>query len=323
MAKGSVSKGWSLVWRHQKILWWVFAINILTAYVSTLVPRMLLSGILDHSLESQKLANGFHFLVFAELLSKPELPMTALVRGSMLMAWVFFFFMLFITGGILVAYREDRRLSTGEFFESSGQYFWRMVRLVLMSLVPFGAVALIVFGVSGVGGTLNSESANAKLGIYVMLAGYAVCAVLVLIVRLWFDVAQVRAVAQNERAMFRNLMRSFTITFKALPKLFSIYFRISLMGWAVLALGMYGWTRLTGNHVFRVFILWEIVLLAQLFARLWQRASSVSWYGEFAEANPAVAVEFTTLKPVEISEPVAPEAVTPGPGTPGTPAVTP
>lgn len=323
MAKGSVSKGWSLVWRHQKILWWVFAINILTAYVSTLAPRMVLGRILDHSLESQKIANGFNLMAFAELLSRPEVPMVALLRGSMLMSWVFFFFMLYITGGILVAYREDRRLSMGEFSEASGAYFWRMVRLVLMSVVPFGAVGALIIGVTALSGTLTSNSQNPKLGFYVLLAGYAVGVILVLIIRLWFDVAQVRAVAQNERGMFRNLMRSFTITFEALPKLFSIYLRVSLVGWIILALGMYGWTRLTGNHVSRVFLLGEILLLAQLFTRLWQRASSVSWYGEYAEAHPAVAVEFITPKPAEITEPAAPEAMTPGVGGPHTPAVTP
>jgi hypothetical protein len=256
-------------------------------------------------------------------LSRPEVPMVALLRGSMLMSWVFFVFMLFITGGILLAYREDRKLSMGEFFEASGAYFWRMARLVLMSLVPFGALAALVVGVSAVSGTLSSNSSNPKLGFYVMLAGYAVGVILVLIIRLWFDVAQVRAVAQNEHGMFRNLMRSFAITFEALPKLFSIYLRISLVGWIVLALGMYGWTRLTGNHVSRVFILGEIVLLAQLFTRLWQRAASVSWYGEFAEAHPAVTVEFISPKPAEISEPAGPEPVTPGAGGPDTPAVTP
>jgi len=140
---------------------------------------------------------------------------------------------------------------------------------------------------------------------------------LILVTRLWFDVAQVRAVAQDERGMFRNLMRSFVITFKALPSLFWMYLRISLFGWLFLALGVWGWTHLTGNHIIRVFLLWEVVLFAQLLTRLWQRASSVSWYGAYAEAHPAAVVEFTTPKPAEVLEPT-PQPVSPGPVNPGT-----
>ncbi len=320
MAKGNVSRGWSLVWRHQKILWCVFAVNFLVALVASWAPRGMFSRILDHSMNSDRLANGFDLPTFIELMSKPEVSVAPLAQSSLILSGLFFLFMLFITGGMLVAYREDRRLSMGEFFEASGAYFWRMVRLVLMSIVPFGICAAWWALVSALSGTLGDSSPNAKMGFYVTVGGGVVLVVLILITRLWFDVAQVRAVAQDERGMFRNVMRAFVITFRALPSLFWMYLRISLFGWAFLVLGVWGWTHLTGNHIFRVFLLWEIVLFAQLLTRLWQRASSVTWYGAYAEAHPAVAVDYTTPKPAEIAEPVAPAPQTvppiPGPGEP-------
>ena len=315
MAKGNVSSGWSLVWRHQKILWWVFGVNLITGLAAAWAPHGAFSRMLDHSINSDRLAHGFDMITFFDLLAKPEMQMGSLVQGSMMMAGLFFLFMLFITGGMLVAYREDRKLSMGEFFEASGGYFWRMVRLVLMSIVPFGIVVAWMAIFAGVSGTLSENAANAKLGFYVQVAANIIAIILVLISRLWFDVAQVRAVAQDEYGMFRNLMRSFVITFRALPSLFWMYLRISLFGWAFLALGIYGWGRLSGNHIFRVFFLWEIVLFAQLLTRLWQRASSVSWYGEYAEVHPAIAVDFTTPKPVEITEP-SPATTVPGTGGP-------
>lgn len=312
MTKGNVGKGWSLVWRHQKILWWVFGINFLTAVAASLLPRAMFSQLLDHSITSDRLAHGFDLITYFDLLTKPEVQMGPLFQTSIFMSVLFFLFMLFITGGILVAYREDRRLSTGEFFEASGAYFWRMVRLLLMSIVPFAVIGIWMAVFSGISGTLSDNAQNAKLGFYVMVAADLVAVILVLITRLWFDVAQVRAVAQAEHGMFHNLMRSFTITFKALPSLFWMYLRISLFGWVFLALGMYAWTRLSGNHLIRVFVLWEIVLFAQLLTRLWQRAASVSWYGEYAEVHPAAAVDFTTPRPVEvITEPV--QATSPAP----------
>lgn len=320
MAKGNVGKGWSLVWRHQKILWWLFGINFLTALAAAWLPRGMFSQLLDHSMASDQLAHGFDVITYFDLLTKPEVQMAPLVQASLMMSVLFFLFMLFITGGILLAYRDDRKLPTGEFFEASGAYFWRMVRLVLMSIIPFAIVAMWMAIFSGLSRTLSENAQNAKLGFYVMVAADVVAVILVLIIRLWFDVAQVRAVAQAEFGMFRNLMRSFTITFKALPSLFWMYLRISLFGWVFLALGLYAWARLSGNHLIRVFVLWEIVLFAQLLTRLWQRAASVSWYGEYAEVHPAATVDFTTPHPVAVSEPAQGGPLAPAPPAGSSPA---
>ena len=67
----------------------------------------------------------------------PDVNLNALRRAVYMFAFVFFVFMLFVTGGILESYRQDRRLTTGEFFAASGAFFWRFVRLALLSIIPF------------------------------------------------------------------------------------------------------------------------------------------------------------------------------------------
>jgi len=308
MAQGIVGKGWSLTWRHGRILAWVFAINVLLGAAATVTARVEFGNILDHSLASSRLSNGFDLGAFIELLMKPEISFRALARGSVPFSYLFFFFMLFITGGILTAYREDRRLTTGEFFEAAGGYFWRMVRILLLFLVPLagvGFVAIIIFGIS-------AQIDNEQTAFYVRLAAIAVGTILALLVRLWFDVAQVRAVAQNEHGIFHNVMRAFVISLESLGSLLWIYLRISIVAWIVLGLGLWLWSRLPGSQVWLTWLLLELVLLSQLFARLWQRAASVSWYGHYAEEHPAAAVDFTTPQPAEITEtPVIPEPLPP------------
>jgi hypothetical protein len=131
--------------------------------------------------------------------------------------------------------------------------------------------------------------------------------VLVLLVRLWFDVAQVRAVAQNEHGMFRDLIRAFVISFKALGTLLWMYLRISIVAWVLLGVGLWAWGHLPPNQVWATWWLLEAVMLTQIFARLWQRAASVRWYGLYAEEHPAAVVEFTTPQPVEVAEAPAPQ----------------
>lgn len=303
MSKGTVGTGWSLVWRHKKILIWVFVVNLVLGVMAANAPRVEFRSILDHSVQSARLVNGFDVGTFVELLSRPDINMTALLRGSVLYSYLFFLFMLFIIGGILTAYREDRGLSTGEFFGASGEYFWRMVRLFLMSLIPYAIIAAI----TGIVFAIASGAASEKTAFQIRIVGMVVAVVLVLLVRLWFDVAQVRAVAQNEHGMFRDLMRAFVISFKSLGTLFWMYLRISIVAWVLLGLGLWAWSHLPGNQVWATWWLLEAVMFTQIFARLWQRAASVHWYSLYAEEHPAAVVEFTTPHPVEIAEVAAPQ----------------
>ncbi len=311
--KGIVSTGWSLVWRHQRILWWVFAINMFLGYMATIAPRAAMSAVLDNSMHAKRLAWGFDIIAFVDLVSRPDIPMNAFITGSAGFALFFFAFMLFVTGGILAAYREDRKLSAGEFFQASGEYFWRMVRLVLMSVVPFGVIAALWSVIYGIGNSMTDTMNNERIGYYVMWAAMGLAVVLSLLVRLWFDVAQVRAVAQNEHGMFHNLMRSFVITARAAGTLLWIYFRISLVAWIAIAVGMWLRSRLPGNQIGTTWVVLELVLLLQIFARLWQRAASVTWYARYAETHPAAVVDFTTPEPVELVETVATPPAEPAP----------
>ena len=68
--------------------------------------------------------------MFVELLRLPNVDISRSIPPSTFhVVYLFFLFMLFVTGGILESYRQDRRLTTGEFFAASGAFFWRFVRL--------------------------------------------------------------------------------------------------------------------------------------------------------------------------------------------------
>jgi hypothetical protein len=94
-------------------------------------------------------------------------------------------------------------------------------------------------------------------------------------VRLWFDMAQVRAFIEDERAMRRSSLAAFKLTMANFGTLFWLYFRISFLAWLGLGLGLWFWIRLSGGAAV---IMLQIVLLWWVATRLWQRASEVAWY---------------------------------------------
>jgi len=140
---------------------------------------------------------------------------------------------------------------------------------------------------------------------------------LLLFVRLWFDIAQVRAVVQDERKMWPNLWKALGITWRSKGRLFRMYLCISGVAWVTLGVGLWLWAKLPPTVLPVSFLLLEFVIFMQLLTRLWQRASAVTWYQRHAIEVPADVVAFTTPAPVETveSEPAAVENIEPFPSS--------
>ncbi len=310
--KGLVAAGASLVWRRQRVLWWVYAVNLVLGLLGAAGAHSQLSKFLKFSLAGDGLTKGFDFGMFLELVARPEANLMRSAGSSFLFACLFPLFMIFVTGGILEVYREDRKFTAVDFFAASGAFFWRFVRLALFSLVPFGILFGMLSGVNKLSDYLGDRATSAQTGFYILLAGGIVVLLLVLFVRLWFDIAQVRAVVQNEPKMWPNLWKALGITWRQAGTLFRVYLCISGVAWVSLAAGLWLWTELPPTAIPVTFLLLEFIILMQLLTRLWQRASSVTWYQRHAEMVPADAVDFTTPAPVELDEaaPLFPEQAT-------------
>ena len=297
---GIVSESWRVTWGHRRLIYWVFLVSLIFAWISSRGINREISRVLDTSLASQDLVNGFDLSRFVELTKSPEVNFTDSTPIAVTLSFVFLVYMLFITGGVLQTYREDRRLSLGDFFEACGHNFWRFVRLMLWSLIPFAIAVFVGRLVRTLGATFASSSRAIILS---SIAGVIVTVLLVLLVRLWFDVAQVRALSQDEHHMSRNLLRSAQITSNHLLSLFWIYFRISLLAWISLAIGAAVFINIIPPDKWWLSFLWlELIVFTQLATRFWQRAAAVKWYQHFAEEKPELAADLTTSKPQEVVE---------------------
>jgi hypothetical protein len=282
--KGMIAAGFSLLWRRRSLLWWVLGVNLVCGVLGALPAAVPLARALGHSLAAQKLSNGFDLAMFAELARLPDVGIFRYATGAWMTAFLFVLFMLFATGGILETYRQDRRLATGDFFAACGAFFWRLVRLLLLSIIPFVMVALIRVGLSKLAGRIGDQAIADQVGIFLGWAVMIIFLLLALWVRLWFDIAQVRAVAQNERRMWRNLWKSWSITWHNVGRLFGMYFVIALLAWIGLVVGLVIWSRLPPTATALTFLLLELIMLAQLSTRLWQLASATAWYRHYAES---------------------------------------
>src|SRR5664279_1026007 len=303
--RGLVSAGFSLLWRRQEVLWWVFAVNFICGALGTVPAALTMNRALHHSLAGERLTKGFDLGMSLELVERIRLAFASRTGSYLSLmrsttgsyAFLFLLFMLFVSGGILETYRQDSKLTAGDFFAASGAFFWRFERLMLLSIIPFVVAGAIYQGLDKLSDYLGDKAIADQVGIFSGWAALVVFLLLALAVRLWFDLAQVRAVAQNERGMWRNLWESYGVTRRNLGTLFWMYFRISLVAVIALLIAFLIWTKLPPTATPAMFILLEFIILSQLAARLWQLASATAWYKRHAEA-----VAFATPQPEEMIE---------------------
>jgi|SRR5882672_4105486 len=275
---GLLREGFSRTWHYQRVLWFMFFISLVFGHFSAGPLTHKLDGVTDHSLASQRLTGVFDYGTYSALSSNPEVKLFEVAGVSVSFALLFFVIVLFLTGGILEAYRSGRKLTTREFFEACGSYFWRFVRLLIMMLIVLIPPLMLAKPLSDKASPMLLTASQEKTGFWLLVLGMGAIGLVLMCIRLWFDMAQVRAVVEEETGMLRNAGRAFKLTFSNFGSLFWMYFRISLLGWLVLALGLYVWAKMPPARSQWTFLVLELVVLCGFGTRLWQRACEMIWY---------------------------------------------
>jgi len=285
MLKRPIRDGFFLVWRHQRLVWWIFLVNLVLGFLAALAPGVVLHSVLDKSLYAEEMSKHFDATVFAELLTKPEVSTLPWMTGSLAVGGIFLFYMLFISGGVLTIYHQDRKFNLGEFFESCGDFFWRMGRLLLWSIIPFAIVFGLLAVVQRVSGKMASDAPRELQGFFVQVGGSFLCLLFALFVRAWFDLAQARTIIDDVHGMRVLSFRSLVLALRNLPRLLSIYLTITLVaGTAVLA-GWTLWLRIPNMSFGASWLLLELLTLVLVGVRVWQRAATLVWYENYAELH--------------------------------------
>ncbi|MGH9677140.1 MAG: hypothetical protein ACRD36_08560, partial [Candidatus Acidiferrum sp.] len=238
----------------------------------------------------ERLVHGFDVAALGGLAQQPGVSPLDVSTTALAYSVVFFAFMLFITGGILEVYRRDSRMNTAEFFESSGAFLWRFVRLVIFLLICLIPIAIFHRILHGIGDHIEETAISPMASIWFRIAVGIVILFLLIVLRLWFDMAEVHSVAQNERRMRRSLAVAWRLTFGNFGRLFWLYFSISIVGVIGFCIGLWLWMYiLPPAAITGAFFLSQAMILWWLATRLWQRAGETLWYQRNFQPAPVPA----------------------------------
>ncbi|HXZ13638.1 MAG TPA: hypothetical protein VEG64_14735 [Candidatus Sulfotelmatobacter sp.] len=281
-------EGWRLLLRHPSLFFWVYLVNLVLAWIGTRGFARRIGAVLNHSLIADRLVYGFDLGVVTSLRALPGSAFGSPATGLLGPSFVFTVFLLFITGGLLVTYYNDAPLSIGPFFEACGHYFWRFVRL----MISFAVLLVPLLILAGLGlrlfGRIDDRAVSPFTAVIFMGVALAGIVVLLMCVRLWFDMAQVIAVAEDEPRMRKALRRAAGLLRQNFGSLFWLYFRISLLGWIGFGAGVRIWmSHIRPESINTAILLGQLSILIWLGTRLWQRASEARWYRLYWDAQTA------------------------------------
>ncbi len=298
--KGILRSAAAMVWSRQRVLWWLYVLNLGIMLVAAYPVSRALEP-LDYSLLSDRLVHGMDLGVLTAVLQKADVGFAfGTASRATLPQVVYFVAVLFLTGGILSVYAANRRFTSGEFFQGCGACFWRLVRLFVFFAIVMIAVFILYSLWSSLATSLASGTSE-KTSFWLYMSGFGVLLVLFVIVRLWLDMAQVRAVVEDQRATRRTLGPALRQTFGN-GRLFA-YFLVPLVtGWIVTAAGFWLWQRIPSHRFGVTFVMWQVVILLWVGMRLWQRAGETIWYQRHRVIEPA---------PVAVAAPAAVETPAP------------
>jgi hypothetical protein len=275
-----LSDGLRKVTHNKRYVFWFWLLNLTLAEFGTAGFRRASHSILDRSLYAERLVKGFDLGVFLELLSKPEFgTLNSMTYPSLYFGFVFFLATALFLPGIFTGYASTYRLPRDEFFRACGRNLWRFIRIMVIAGIIMGIIAGALIAANNAIGKKADESTNEKLSFELEMTGLAVIFVVMTTLRIWFDLAEVDAVLNDEPAVRKSIAAAFRHTFRSLAGLLTSYIVVTIFAAIVLLAGLWLWMKLVApENVVGAFVIGQITLLLLLIPRFWQRGIAVGYW---------------------------------------------
>ena len=314
--QGLLSGGWDRVARNKRYIIWFYVLNGALAWFGAGAFNRQAEAVLDHSLQADRLVHGFDLGVLIEMFSRPEFgPTVASFASAFHFALLFFVATALFLPGVLQGYASTYRLPREDFFRACGRNLWRFIRLMIVAGIVMGAVAGALFGIRAPLLKAAAESTNELLPFYVSMASLCVIFLVMTMLRIWFDLAQVDVVLSDQRAVRRSIGTGFRHMWRNLGRLLASYVATTIVAAIVLVFGLWVWIKFVPPaSVGGAIVVSQLILLLLLIPRFWQRGVAVGYY--LQNMVEPVAVQSFTPAPVA-SEPPTPVIPSTPPETQG------
>lgn len=208
---------------------------------------------------------------------------TILMAGCLFMlAWAFF------GGGVIARYsRSDEPFARTHFFANSGEYFFRFVRLLVISILVY--LAFFSWIVPPLFRWINRSTRDVTVeGTLILYTGlvYALVAFVLMIFGLASDYAKISMVVESRRSAILAFLRGLKFVWRNPGRTIGLYLLLALVGlvligaFALVAPGPNQWRRLL---LLLAFVVSQGFIVCRIMLKLWFLASQTELYQNIQE----------------------------------------
>ena len=282
----AIIKGMGTTLRKPRLLIILYVANLAFAAVVAAPFLLLVQSELGHSfLGSNVRPVDVTWLGEAVLKYQEALPA---LLGVLIVAGVLYFALhLFLNGGIVGRLLDREGRTTLEpFFGDCGRYFWRFVRIFLVSVVFLVlSFAVVLRLLSALVGAASEGAATEWLPLILSNVHLLAALLLLSVVRMIIDYARIAVVADGERKVLRALRHALKFLGKRFFRSWAIYLVLAVLSLAGMVLFHVVFNRLGAAGIGWVVagLVWMQIYV--LF-RIWIRTLFVAAQAEYYRAHP-------------------------------------
>lgn len=282
----AIVNGMGTTLRKPRILAVLYVINLGFAAVVAFPLLLIAQNELGHSLLGLRVI-PVDMMWLGEVALKHQDALTALLGGIVFGAFAYLVLQIYLNGGV-VGRLLDREGPEGlaAFSCDCGRYFWRYVRLFLLSLVFYVLTLGVFMGlVSALFEPLAKAAVTEWLPLILSNVHFLVALLLLSAVHMVLDYTRIAIVADEERKVLKALRHALTFLRKRFFRAWALYLLIVVLTVAGSVMFYVVFARLGAPGVAQVVsgLLWMQIYV--LF-RIWIRTLFVGAQGEFYRAHP-------------------------------------
>lgn len=224
------SKSLAATNKKAKVAAYLWLINFVFSLLVISPAYFLLAKDFSHSLMAQDLVKGFGLLWVGDLILEYQNILPS-VPGFVLFSGILFLHLsIFLNGGILGRIVAEEKPTVAAFLGDSCKYFFRFLRVFLLSIIGYFLVLGILYRL--VGKIFNLWTKNAASEWLVLISNVIKLIILVLlfsVVRMFFDYVRASLVADESKKTISKTLAIFKFMARNFFKALGLYFLVALL----------------------------------------------------------------------------------------------
>jgi hypothetical protein len=280
--------GLGITLRRLPAFLWTYAFSLAVAFAFCYPMKMRLASLLDRSLAAQRLSSGFDIGAAVDVALRLHEgaagQSSTLTSHGSIPAYLLIYFLL--VPGTLFCYITRTRARLSTLVREGIVYFWRFVRITVLSLIAAALVLGPLAVLQGHWSSFIDERFVGRASLLLRLCGLLVVLLVASLLRLYFDLVEAYTVqlgseprqnGKQDRRVRRTFGPAFHLLRSHLLRAWFIFLLLAAIGAAgVFITGRIAMHMLAQPRVWPMFLVAQCGILLMLFTRFWQRGAEAS-----------------------------------------------